>query len=157
MFRRLSLCLKKSSKFRNTIQPTKVFLLVCIALSDISSADIPQTHDVPLFHNDDGLGLLQDCRLMRAIAVGEITEIPSTVNARSTNCLASIKSILQLMYSMKHSATFPATCIPSIEQDWLEVLQYVTGFMENQAPEILASKSYGEWIMLAIQEKYPCV
>lgn len=121
-----------------------------------SLADTPQTHDVPMFHNDDGLGVLQDCRFMRAIAVGKITEIPTTVNARSTNCIASIKSAVQVLHHIQSVNDKPMTCIPSVELDWLEVLYYVTAFMEEQEAKSLPARSYGVWIMHALQKMYPC-
>ena len=109
-----------------------------------------------MFHNDDGLGLLQDCRLLRAIAAGKITDIPTTVNARSTNCLASIKSIVQVVYSLQISNQMDTICIPTAELDWLVVVEYVTSYLENQPPQPLANEPYGVWIMQAISEKYLC-
>lgn len=142
--------------FNYTTRLLAILLGLYLGITKLSLANTPQTHDVPMFHNDDGLGLLQDCRFMRAIAVGEITEIPTTVNARSTNCLASIKSVVQVIYSVQNSNIMPTTCVPSVELDWFETLEYVTKFMENQPTESLENESYGIWIMLAIQEKYPC-
>ena len=138
---------------------TKHFAIVLglyLGMSTLSLADTPQTHDVPMFHNDDGLGLLQDCRFMQAIAVGEITEIPTTVNARSTNCLASIKSVVQVIYSVHKSSRVPVICIPTDDLDWLEALESVITFIERQPPEALKNESYGVWIMKAFREKYPC-
>lgn len=109
-----------------------------------------------MFHNDDGYGLLQDCEFMQAIAAGKITEVPTTVNARSTNCLASIKSILHVIYSLQKSNTISSSCIPTIEPDWLEVLEHVTFYMQSQPTDALQNKSYGDWIMLALINKYSC-
>lgn len=147
---------KSIMKFKYLVQLLTIFMVFYLGPAKLVLADTPQTHDVPMFHNDDGLGLLQDCRFMRAIAVGQIKEIPATVNARSTNCLASIKSVVQVVYSVQKSIRMPTICIPSVELDWLEVLEYVTTFMKNQPPETLANESYGVWIMHAIREKYPC-
>lgn len=141
---------------KHVIKLLAVSPILYLLITMQSLADTPQTQDVPLFHNDDGLGLLQDCRFMRAIAVGEITEIPTSVNARSTNCLASIKSIVQVIYNVHDTNTMSTICIPSVEPDWFEVLEYVTAFMEDQASESLKTKSYGVWIMNALQEKYQC-
>ena len=60
------------------------------------------THDVPAFHNDDGLGLLQDCTFMKARAIGAITDVPTTVAGRSVGCLTSIKSVAQLLIAYKN-------------------------------------------------------
>ncbi len=143
-------------KLKRTAGHLVIISVICLGRASLSSADTLQTHDVPMFHNDDGLGLLQDCRFMRAIALGEITEIPTTVNARSTNCLASIKSVVQIAFSMKNTGNTPVTCIPSIEPDWFEVLDHVTMFLENQTPETLATETYGVWILRAVEEQYPC-
>ena len=142
--------------FKYLVSLVTISLVLYFGTTISSLANTPQTHDVPMFHNDDGLGLLQDCRFMQAIAVGEITEIPTTVNARSTNCLASIKSVVQVIYSAHNAGQLPTICIPSVELDWFEVLEYVTTFLGDQTPETLESKSYGVWIMQALQEKYQC-
>lgn len=156
MFIRNESHIKAIMRFINLAKPHVMILCLCLGITKLTLASTLQTHDVPMFHNDDGLGLLQDCRFMRAIAVGEITEIPKTVNARSTNCLASIKSVVQVIYNVQNSSHMPTTCIPSIELDWFKVLEYVTTYMENQPSESIAKKSYGVWIMHAIRKKYPC-
>lgn len=136
------------------------FIIVCyFELTNLSFSQTPrtpQTHDVPMFHNDDGLALLQDCTFMRAIAVGEITEIPTTVAGRSTSCLASIKSVAQVIYSIQRTANSPTSCLPSADLDWFDVLEFVTTFMETQSSESLPNQPYGVWIMQALQEKYAC-
>lgn len=143
----------------NIRYPTKLltFIIVyCFGLMNLSYSQTPQTHDVPMFHNDDGLALLQDCAFMRAIAVGKITEIPTTVAGRSTSCLASIKSVAQVIYSIQNTAHSPTTCLPSADLDWFEVLEFVISFMKMRPIENLPKQPYGVWIMQALQEKYPC-
>ncbi len=94
---------------------------------------------------------------MHARAVGKLTDVPTTVNARSTNCLASIKSVVQVIYHLQNdNSLLPAICMPSASLDWLDTLEYVTEYMQNQPPTTLATKAYGVWIMLAIEKKYPC-
>lgn len=131
-------------------------MVFCLGLTSLSFAKVPQTHDVPMFHNDDGLGLLQDCELMRAIALGKITEIPTTVAGRSTSCLMSLKSVAHVLYSMQNTTGMSASCLPSADLDWLEVLEFVTDFMENQSADKLSAQPYGVWIMQALHAKYPC-
>jgi len=114
----------------------KQFLLctgIYIGMLGTAFSNTPQTHDVPMFHNDDGLGLLQDCTFMKARAEGTITEIPTTVAGRSVGCLSA-----------------------SAELDWFEVLQYVVVYMEKQSPESLVEKAYGLWILESLNSKYPC-
>jgi len=143
-------------KHRLAIQLLAVFLCINTGLVRVALAETPQTHDVPMFHNDDGLGLLQDCIFLKAIADGKIKHVPETVNARATNCLASIKSVLQVIYRLNEFGGTPAICIPSIEPDWYEILEYVTAFMQKQPDARLGEASYGVWIMRALRERYPC-
>jgi len=120
------------------------------------ASNTPQTHDVPPFHNDDGFGLLQDCQFLRAIANGEITDIPTTVNTRSTNCLASIKSVVHVLYSLQNTNDNLQVCIPSDELDWLEELTHITAFLEEQPRNELENGRYGNWIVKALSNTYPC-
>ena len=133
-----------------------IVLSIGPGLARLALAETPQTHDVPMFHNDDGLGLLQDCIFLKAIANGKISEVPTTVNARSTNCLAAIKSVLQVIYSLEKSSGKPEICIPSIEPDWYDILEHVTAFMQKQSDNRLGETTYGVWIMRALRERYPC-
>ena len=47
---------------RRSIQ-LAVFVSLFIGMAGANSSDTLLIHDVPFFHNDDGLGLLQDCKL----------------------------------------------------------------------------------------------
>jgi len=109
-----------------------------------------------MFHNDDGLGLLQDCTFMKARADGTLTEVPTTVAGRSVACLSSIKSVAQVLYSLQESENSAVSCLPSAELDWLEVLKHVVLYMDGQPKESLGGKTYGYWIMQSLNEKYPC-
>jgi len=122
----------------------------------MSYSNAPQTHDVPMFHNDDGLGLLQDCIFMKARADGTIMDVPTTVAGRSVGCLSSIKSVAQVLYHLQGNASSSTSCLPSAELDWLEILDYVINYMEKQAKEDLLAKPYGVWIHDSLHEKYPC-
>jgi len=62
----------------------------CFGVVSPCFSNTPQTHDVPMFHNDDGLGLLQDCTFMKARADGTLSDVPTTVAGRSVGCLSSI-------------------------------------------------------------------
>ena len=121
-----------------------------------SFLNTPQTHDVPAFHNDDGLGLLQDCTFMKARAIGAIADVPNTVAGRSVGCLTSIKSIAQLLFSLQESENSSTSCLPSAELDWLDVLNFVIDYMEKQPKESLSTKPYGVWIYDSLREKYSC-
>jgi len=125
-----------------------MFLSLCLGVAGPGISNTPQTHDVPMFHNDDGLGLLQDCTLMQARANGTITEIPITVAGRSVGCLSSIKSIVQILYNLQETENTSASCLPSAELDWLPLLEYVVLYMERQPKGSLADKSYGVWNQL---------
>jgi len=135
-------------------------LLICIGcylgLSNISFSTTPQTHDVPIFHNDDGLGLLQDCTFMKAIVLGTITEIPTSVAGRSTACLASLKSVAQILYHTQNSQEYSTYCLPSAELDWIELLDFQIEYLEKQPAELLPTQPYGVWIMQALNSKYAC-
>ena len=133
-----------------------IFTSVCFAMAGAGFANTPQTHDVPAFHNDDGLGLLQDCTFMKARADRTITDVPTTVAGRSVGCISSIKSVVQVLYNLQGSETTSASCLPSDELDWLEVLEHLVLFMESQPKESLSEKTYGVWIMQSLYEKYPC-
>lgn len=133
-----------------------IFMSLCFGMTSLVISDTPQTHDVPAFHNDDGLGLLQDCTFMKARANRTITDIPITVAGRSVGCLASIKSVAQLLFSLQESENSSTSCLPSDELDWLDVLDFVIDYMRNQPKEFLSKKPYGVWINDALHEKYPC-
>jgi|GEM_PF-2985797 len=133
-----------------------IVLSIYFSASSLCFSNTTQTEDVPGFHNDDGLGLLQDCTFMRAIANGSITDAPNTVHGRSVGCLSSIKSVAQVLYSHQESPNIPTSCLPSADLDWLEVLNSVIHYMEEQPKEILSSKPYGVWIMQSLNELYPC-
>ena len=144
-----------------TAKGVLIALILALSLIRPSPAETfrtqtPQPHDVPMFHNDDGLGLLQDCTFMHAIATGVITDIPTTVAGRSTSCLNSIKSIAQVMYSLQTTVKPVVSCLPSADLDWFDVLEFVLSYMENQPAESLAIKGYGVWIMQALNDKYSC-
>jgi len=127
-----------------------------LGMANASFSSTPQTHDVPAFHNDDGLGLLQDCTFMKARAIGAITDVPTTVAGRSVGCLTSIKSIAQLLFSLQQSENSSASCLPSADLDWLSILDFIIDYMEKQPKESLSTKSYGVWIKDSLREKYPC-
>jgi len=112
-----------------------MFMSLYFGAVSLCSSNTPQTHDVPAFHNDEGLGLLQDCTFMVAIANG---------------------TVAQVLYSLQESETNAVSCLPSVELNWLEVLSFVTKYMEDQPKENLSSKSYGVWIMHSLHELYPC-
>jgi len=133
-----------------------ILISLCFGVVNPGFSNTPQTHDVPAFHNDDGLGLLQDCTFMRARAIGAITEIPTTVAGRSVGCLTSIKSVAQLLFSLQQSENSSSSCLPSAELDWLSVLDFVIGYMEKQPKDKLSTKPYGVWINDSLREKYPC-
>jgi len=61
-----------------------------------------------------------------------------------------------VLHSLQESENPPASCLPSVDLDWLAVLEYVVEYMESQPKNILAEKTYGAWIMHALYEKYPC-
>ena len=142
----------------NNLKLALFILVAClyVAMPQPILANSLQTHDVPMFHNDDGLGLLQDCTFMHAIATGVITDIPTTVAGRSTSCLNSIKSIAQVMHSLQTTVKPVISCLPSADLDWFDVLEFVLSYMENQPAESLANKGYGVWIMQALNDKYSC-
>jgi len=125
-----------------------ILISLCFGVATPGFSNTPQTHDVPAFHNDDGLGLLQDCTFMRARAIGAITEIPG--------CLTSIKSVAQLLFSLQQSEKSSTSCLPSADLDWLDVLDFVIGFLEKQPKDNLSTKPYGVWINDSLREKYPC-
>ena len=133
-----------------------IFMSIAFGMAGPGFANAPQTNDVPDFHNDDGLGLLQDCTFMKARAEGMISDIPNTVAGRSVGCLSSIKSIAQVLYNLQGSASISASCLPSAELDWVEVMEHLVLYMESQPKESLSDKPYGVWIMHALHEKYPC-
>ena len=140
----------------DALKPFAILISLCFGVANPGYSNIPQTHDVPAFHNDDGLGLLQDCTFMRARAIGAITEIPTTVAGRSVGCLTSIKSVAQLLFSLQQSADSSTSCLPSADLDWLDVLDFVIGYMEKQPKDKLSTKPYGVWINDSLREKYPC-
>jgi len=129
-----------------TIKQIVVFISLSVGMAGPSFSNAPQTHDVPMFHNDDGLGLLQDCTFMKARADGVISGVPTIVAGRSVGCLSSIKSIAQVLYSLQGTASTSTSCLPSDNLDWLEVLGFVIGYMEKQPKNKLSTKSYGVWI-----------
>ena len=145
------------SKIRTNKSPVQFAILMSLffGMANASFSNAPQTHDVPAFHNDDGLGLLQDCTFMKARAIGAITDVPNTVAGRSVGCLTSIKSVAQLLFSLQESEN-STSCLPSAELDWLSVLDFVIDYMEKQPKEILSTKPYGVWINDSLREKYPC-
>ena len=149
--------IKTMSKIRigKTLKQLALLMSLCFGIAHPVSSNTPQTHDVPAFHNDDGLGLLQDCIFMKARAIGTITDVPATVAGRSVGCLTSIKSIAQLLFSLQESEN-STSCLPSAELDWLSVLDYVIDYMEKQPKESLSAKPYGVWISDSLREKYPC-
>jgi len=113
-----------------------ILISLCFGVVNPGFSNTPQTHDVPAFHNDDGLGLLQDCTFMRA--------------------LTSIKSVAQILFSLQQSENLSTSCLPSADLNWLEVLDFVIGYMEKQPKDKLSTKPYGVWINDALREKYPC-
>ena len=134
-----------------------ILMSLCFGMANPGFSNAPQTHDVPAFHNDDGLGLLQDCTFMKARATRSITsDVPTTVAGRSVGCLTSIKSVAQLLFSLQKSESLSTSCLPSAELDWLAVLDFVIGYMEKQPKEELLTKPYGVWIYDSLREKYPC-
>jgi len=69
--------------FSRTLTKLAFVMTVCIGMTGLGWSNTPQTHDVPMFHNDDGLGLLQDCTFMKARADGTLNDVPTTVAGRS--------------------------------------------------------------------------
>ena len=144
-------------RISKTLKQYSILISLCFAVVNPGFSNTPQTHDVPAFHNDDGLGLLQDCTFMKARATGSITsDVPSTVTGRSVGCLTSIKSVAQLLFSLQKSKSSSTSCLPSADLDWLAVLDFVIGYMEKQPKEDLLTKPYGVWIYDSLREKYPC-
>ena len=91
-------------RISKTLKQFSILISLCFAVVNPGFSNTPQTHDVPAFHNDDGLGLLQDCTFMKARATGSITsDVPTTVAGRSVGCLTSIKSVAQLLFSLQKS------------------------------------------------------
>ena len=133
-----------------------VLVSLFIGMAGANSSDTLLIHDVPFFHNDDGLGLLQDCKLMKARADGTLTDVPNPVAGRSVGCLSSLKSVAHVLYSLQTTENSSASCLPSAELDWLELLEHVVLYMESQPEESLSEKPYGEWIKDSLYEKYPC-
>lgn len=133
-----------------------VLMILCFGIANLSFSNTPQTHDVPAFHNDDGLGLLQDCTFMKARIINTINDVPITVAGRSVGCLTAIKSVAQLLFSLQVSGKSSTSCLPSTELDWLDVLDFVIDYMEKQPKEFLSTKLYGVWISDALHEQYPC-
>ena len=138
------------------IKQVPILLSLCIGMANPGISNTLQTHDVSAFHNDDGLGLLQDCTFMKARAIGAITDVPTTVAGRSVGCLTSIKSVAQLLFSLQESEKSSTNCLPSADLDWLDVLDFVIDYMKKQPEAILSTKPYGVWINDALHEKYPC-
>jgi len=93
---------------------------------------------------------------MKARAFGAITDVPNTVAGRSVGCLTSIKSVAQLLFSLQQSENSSKSCLPSVELDWLSVLDFVIDYMEKQPKESLSTKPYGVWISDSLHEQYPC-
>ena len=144
-------------RISKTLKQFSILISLCFAVVNPGFSNTPQTHDVPAFHNDDGLGLLQDCTFMKARATGSITsDVPSTVAGRSVGCLTSIKSVAQLLFSLQKSKSSSTSCLPSTDLDWLAVLDFVIGYVEKQPKEDLLTKPYGVWIYDSLREKYPC-
>lgn len=144
-------------RISKTLKQFSILISLCFAVVNPGFSNTPQTHDVPAFHNDDGLGLLQDCTFMKARATGSITsDVPTTVAGRSVGCLTSIKSVAQLLFSLQKSKSSSTSCLPSADLDWLAVLDFVIGYMEKQPKEDLLTKPYGVWIYDSLREKYPC-
>jgi len=140
-----------------TIWQFSILMSFCFGMASPGFSNTPQTHDVPAFHNDDGLGLLQDCTFMMARATRSITaDVPTTVAGRSVGCLTSIKSVAQLLFRLQESENTSISCLPSAELDWLDVLDFVIDYMEKQPKENLSTKLYGVWIYDSLREKYPC-
>ena len=144
-------------RISKTLKQFSILISLCFAVVNPGFSNTPQTHDVPAFHNDDGLGLLQDCTFMKARATGSITsDVPTTVAGRSVGCLTSIKSVAQLLFSLQKSKSSSTSCLPSADLDWLAVLDFVIGYMEKQPKEDLVTMPYGVWIYDSLREKYPC-
>jgi len=144
-------------RISKTLKQFSILISLCFAVVNPGFSNTPQTHDVPAFHNDDGLGLLQDCTFMKARATSSITsDVPTTVAGRSVGCLTSIKSVAQLLFSLQKSKSSSTSCLPSADLDWLAVLDFVIGYMEKQPKEDLLTKPYGVWIYDSLREKYPC-
>ena len=138
------------------IKQIVVFISLSIGMAGPVFSKAPQTHDVPMFHNDDGLGLLQDCTFMKARADGTITDVPITVAGRSVGCITSIKSVAQVLYNLQESESTSISCLPSAELEWLEVLNFVIEYIDKQPKENLSTKPYGVWITDSLLAKYPC-
>ena len=144
-------------RINKTLKQFAILISLCFSVASPGFSNTPQTHDVPAFHNDDGLGLLQDCTFMKARVRGSITsDVPTTVAGRSVGCLTSIKSVAQLLFSLQESESLSTSCLPSAELDWLSVLDYVIDYMEKQPKENLSAKPYGVWISDSLREQYPC-
>ena len=144
-------------RINKTLKQFAILISLCFSVASPGFSNTPQTHDVPAFHNDDGLGLLQDCTFMKARARGSITsDVPTTVAGRSVGCLTSIKSVAQLLFSLQKSESLSTSCLPSAELDWLAVLNFVISYMEKQTEEDLLTRPYGVWIYDSLREKYPC-
>ena len=140
-----------------TLKRFAILISLCFAVVNPGFSNTPQTHDVPAFHNDDGLGLLQDCTFMKARATGSITsDVPTTVAGRAVGCLTSIKSVAQLLFSLQNSESLSTSCLPSAELDWLAVLDFIIDYMEKQPKKSLSTKPYGVWIDDSLREKFPC-
>jgi len=141
----------------NTLKQFVIVASLYFGMASSGFPNTPQTHDVPMFHNDDGLGLLQDCRFMKARAEGTIVDVPTTVAGRSVGCLSAIKSVAQVLYSLQESTNSSTkSCLPSAELNWLELLNYIVHYMQSQPAENLSDKTYGIWIMQSLYDKYPC-
>ena len=144
-------------RISKTLKQFSILISLCFAVVNPGFSNTHQTYDVPAFHNDDGLGLLQDCTFMKARATGSITsDVPTTVAGRLVGCLTSIKSVAQLLFSLQKSKSSSTSCLPSADLDWLAVLDFVIGYMEKQPKEDLLTKPYGVWIYDSLREKYPC-
>jgi hypothetical protein len=143
-------------RISKTLTQFAILMNLFFGMANASFSNTPQTHDVPAFHNDDGLGLLQDCTFMKARAIGTIEDVPTTVAGRSVGCLTSIKSVAHLLFSLQKSENSSTSCLPSADLDWLSVLDFVIDYMEKQPKESLSTKPYGVWINDSLREKYPC-
>ena len=146
------MCIRDSK----TLKQIAILMSLYFGMANMSFSNTPQTDDVPAFHNDDGLGLLQDCTFMKARAIGTIANVPTTVAGRSVGCLTSIKSVAHLLFNLQDSESSSTSCLPSAELDWLDVLDFVIDYLEKQPNENLSTKLYGVWIYDSLREKYPC-
>ena len=93
---------------------------------------------------------------MKAIAVGTITEIPTSVAGRSTACLTAIKSVAQVLYQLQNSEGFIKSCLQSAELGLFEFLDFLINYLEKQPAEELPNRPYGVWIMRALNDRYVC-